>query len=394
MSKKKILLTKKILSKISFIVGKKSRQLHKPYLINGNEKKYLNECIKSSYISSSAGKFIKLFENKIMKLTKSKNVVSVINGTSGLHLALKAIGIKKNDEVLVPSLTFVGTCNSIIYSEAIPHFVDSSLESYGVDGNKLEKYLMKNTKVVSGSCYNKKTKRKIKAIIIVHLFGHPVKIDPIIKIAKKFKLKIIEDAAESIGSYYKKKHTGTIGHVGVISFNGNKSLTTGGGGVVLTNKKKIAQKIRILASTAKINHPYKYLHSEVGYNYRLANINAAIGCAQIEKISKIIHSQRKLFKKYKNIFKEMKEVEILDEPEECFSNFWLQTLILKKKNQYSIDFILKYLNQRGFQVRPVWNLINEIKFYRKFPKMDLSQSKKLRNSIINLPSSPEILMNR
>ena len=180
MSKKKILITKKILSKISFIVGKKSKQLHKPYLINGNEKKYLNECIKSSYISSSAGKFIQLFENKIMKLTKSKNVVSVINGTSGLHLALKAIGIKKNDEVLVPSLTFVGTCNSIIYSEAIPHFVDSSLECYGVDGKKLEKYLLKNTKVISGSCYNKKTKRKIKAIIIVHLFGHPVKIDPII----------------------------------------------------------------------------------------------------------------------------------------------------------------------------------------------------------------------
>ena len=393
MYKKNNFFIKKIFSKLRLVVGKNSKLLHKPYLINGNEKKYLNECIDSSYVSGSGGKFIDLFENKIKKLTKSKNAISVINATSGLHLALRVLGVKENDEVLVPALTFVGTCNPIVYLKATPHFIDSSLENYGVDSDKLDKYLKKKTIIKSGYCINKNTKRRIKAIIIVHLFGHSADLDPLIKVAKKYKLKVVEDAAESIGSYYKGRHTGTIGHVGVISFNGNKSLTTGGGGVVITNNKKIADQIRFLASTSKVKHAFKYLHHGLGYNYRLANLNAAIGCAQIEKLKKIINSHRKLFKIYKKVFSGINGIEILGEPKKCFSNFWLQTLILKKNKKVSINKLLEYLNKKGYQVRPTWDLISDMKFYKNFPKMNLSQSKEIRATIINLPSSPELIIN-
>ncbi len=393
MSKNNFYLEKVIFKKLTSVIGKKSKLLHKPYLLNGNEKKYLSKCIDSSFVSPSGGEFIYKFEDKIKRLTNSKYAVSVVNGTSGLHLALKAIGIKKDDEVLVPSLTFVGTCNSIIYSNATPHFVDSSLNSYGVDNIKLENYLAKNAKMISGVCYNKNTKKKIRAIIVVHLFGHPAEIGSIIRIAKKYKLKVIEDAAESIGSFYKGKHTGTIGHIGVISFNGNKSLTTGAGGVVITNSYSLAKKVKFLASTAKVKHAYKYLHKGVGFNYRLANINAALGCAQLEKLNKIISSQRKLFKKYKKVFENIENVEILDEPKNSKSNFWLQTLILKKRNKKKIESILKYVSKKGFQIRPTWDLISEIKFYKKFPKMNLDKSKEIRSSLINLPSSPEINLN-
>ena len=305
---------------------------------------------------------------------------------------MQAVGVKKNEEVLVPSLTFVGTCNSIIYNNAVPHFIDSSLENYGIDDNKLEKYLLKNTKIVNGSCYNKKTKRKIKVLLVVHLFGHPANIFALLKIAKKFKLKLIEDAAESIGSFYKGKHTGTIGDAGVISFNGNKTITTGGGGAIITNNKNLAKKIKFLASTAKIKHPYKYIHGDVGYNFRLANINAAIGCAQLEKINKIISGQRKLFEKYKNAFKNFENIEIMEEPKKSFSNYWLQTLILKNNNKKALNNILSYMNKKGYELRPAWDLISEMKFYKKFPKMSLNQSKKIRDSIINLPSSAEIII--
>ena len=385
-------LAKKIYASLKNVVGKKSKLLHKPYLLKGNEKKYLNECVDSSYVSPSGGKFIEKFEKKIKSVTSSKYAISVVNGTSGLHLAIKAIGVKKDEEILVPSLTFVGTCNAIIYSNAIPHFVDSSLKNYGIDCEKLERHLSTNTKIINGICYNKKSKRIIRAIIVVHLFGHPAKVDSIVALAKKYKLKVIEDAAESIGSFYKGKHTGTFGHFGVISFNGNKSLTTGGGGVVITNNYNLASKIKFLSSAAKIKHKYKYIHGDVGYNYRLSNLNAALGCAQLEKIKKIIFSQRKLFTKYKQSFKDFKSIYILNEPKNSRSNFWLQTLVLKEKNKINIDAILKYINKKGFQVRPAWDLISEIKFYKKFPKMNLDQSKAIRTSIINLPSSPEILI--
>ena len=210
MSNSRYSLAKKILNKVRSVVGKKTKLLHKPYLSRGNEKKYLVECVNSSYISSSGGKFIKIFEKKIKNFTKSKYVISVINATSGLQLALQAVGLKKNEEVLVPSLTFVGTCNSIIYNNAIPHFIDSSLENYGIDDNKLEEYLFKNTKIVNGSCYNKKTKRKIKVLLVVHLFGHPANIFALSKIAKKFKLKLIEDAAELLEVFIKENILGPL----------------------------------------------------------------------------------------------------------------------------------------------------------------------------------------
>ncbi len=383
-------IAKKIYTGLKTVVGKKSKLLHKPYLLKGNEKKYLSECIDSSYVSPSGGRFIDLFEKKIKKLTKSKYVISVVNGTSGLHLAIKAIGVKENEEILVPALTFVGTCNAIIYSNAIPHFVDSSLKDYGIDHVKLDEYLSNNTKIINGNCFNKKTKRKIKAIIVVHLFGHPAKIYSLLTIAKKYKLKIIEDAAESIGSFCKGKHTGSIGHVGVISFNGNKSLTTGGGGAVITDSFTLAKKIRFLSATSKINHKYKYIHQGVGYNYRLSNLNAAVGCAQLEKLNIIVYSQRELFKKYKKVFKHYENIEVLSEPKNCRSNYWLQSIVLKKDNKSNINTILKYINERGYQIRPAWDLISEMKYYKKFPKMNLNNSKEIRSSLINLPSSPEI----
>lgn len=367
---------------------KNSLPLHEP-IFNKTEEIFLIRCIRSSFVSSN-GKNIFLFEKRLRAITKSKHVVAVVNGTSALFLACKALRINKNHEVLVPSMTFIGTVNAISYCNAIPHFVDIESENLGIDFKKLDYYLGKILKVKKNYSINKKTNKIVKFIIPVHLFGHPCKIVECIHLAKKYKLTIIEDAAEGLGSYYKNKHVGTFGLVGVLSFNGNKIITTGGGGAIITHSKKIANNVRHLSTTAKIKNKLELAHDLIGYNYRMPNLNASLGCAQLKKLKLFLKNKRRLFNRYNKIFKNNNYFEIFKEKIHCKSNYWLQTIILKKKYSKYKKKIIEDLNKKGLEVRPVWKLIHTLKPYKKMPKMNLVNSLNLYKRIINIPSSANL----
>ncbi len=362
------------------------KTLHEP-MFKGNEVKYLKDCIKTGYVSS-IGQYVKKFEEKIINLTKSKYAVAVINGTYGLEISLRSLEIK-NKEVLLPSLTFVATANAIYHSGGIPNFVDVDESNLGICPNKLEKYIKKISIKKNGKLFNKKTKNQIKALVAVHVFGFASKIDELKKICKKYNLILLEDAAEAIGSYYQKKHLGTFGKIGVISFNGNKTITCGNGGVVLTSDKSTANYVRHLTTTAKEKHKYEYLHDEIGFNLRLSNINAAIGCAQLEKLNKLIVNKRKNFVKYSKYFREFNNFKILQEPKNSKSNYWLISLKLLK-NSKEKNYILNKLNRYKIYCRPVWKPLHTLKMYKNFPRDNLNTTNKLYNSIINLPSSPSL----
>lgn len=378
-------ISKNIIELIQNSLNVKKANLHNP-IFNTDEINELAKCIKSTFVSS-VGKNIKLFEKKISKITNCENVISIVNGTSALDLSIKVLNIQTNTEIFVPSLTFIAPVNSILYNNCIPHFIDIDKSTLGINPDKLEIYIKKSFKFKNGYLINKKTKRKVSAIIPVHLFGHPLKIDKIIKIAKKYNLKVIEDAAEALGSFYKKKHLGTFGDLGVLSFNGNKIITTGAGGAILTKNKTLAKKIKHLSTTAKLDHPWNYIHDEIGYNYRMSNLNATLGLAQIKKINKILINKRKLFKIYEKNFKNNKYVDLFSEPSSSKSNYWFQTIIIK--NEYSAykEKILEDLNFKKIQSRPAWSLVHKLDKYKKYPKMDLRESVNLHNRIINIPSN-------
>ena len=362
--------------------------LHEPIFF-GSEVLHLKKCIQSTFVSTN-GKFIIKFEKLLKNFTKAKYVVPVVNGTSALHLALISLHVSRNHEVLMASLNFVASANATRYVGATPHFIDSEEDTFGIDSLKLEEYLNKNSIIKNNMCINKKTKRIIKAIIITHIFGHPSKVDKIIKIAKKFKLKVIEDASEGLGSYFNGKHVGTFADIGTMSFNGNKIITTGGGGAILTNNINIAKAIKHLSNTAKLPHRWEYNYDMIGYNYRLPNLNAALGCAQFNSIHKFIKAKRKLYLSYEKYFKNFQEVYIKREPSKCISNYWFQTLVLRKANINLRNVILNELNKIGLQARPVWTLNHKFKHFSKFPKMDLSQAEILEKKIINIPSSANL----
>ena len=367
------------------VTGKGIQKVHEP-MVFGNEKKYLINTLKQNFFSAN-GRFVLKFEDKIKKITKAKYAIAVINCTEAIHITLKACGIKKGDEILVPSLTFIGTVNPISYLGATPHFIESSLDDFGVDCDKLEKYLSSIAVKKKNKLINKITKKVIKAIIPVHVFGHPCKIDHLQKIAKKFNLIIIEDAAAALGSFYKKKHLGTFGTAGCISFNGNKIATSGGGGVVITNNKTLAKKIYHLTTTSKQKHKWEYLHDGIGYNHRMSNLSAALGLAQLENLNRFLKYKRKLYKKYNKAFKFFKKARIFKEPKNSKSNYWLQTLILDKKYSYLKNKILKETNKNYIFTRPAWKLISELAPYKKNQKMLLPVAKEIYNRVINLPSS-------
>ena len=388
----KEILPKNIIKAIKKTIGKGPHQLHEPFFC-GNEIKYLKKTIKDNYVSY-VGNYVKKFENKIKKITGSKFVITIVNGTEALHIALKVLGIKKNDEVLVPALTFVGTVNPIIHSLAIPHFVDSEIKTLGINPLKLEDYLNKIIIMKGKLSINKFTKRTIRAIIPVHIFGHSCNIKEIIRIAKKFNLIVIEDAAEALGSFYQNKHLGTFGHVGCLSFNGNKIITTGGGGAVITNNAIVAKKIRHFSSTARVNHKWEYIHNQIGYNLRMPSLNAALGLAQIENLDKFINAKRMLFKKYLESFKNIKDISLFKEPINCKSNYWLQTIVLSKKKSFLKKEILKQGFNSKIYLRPVWKLISELKPYKFYPKMDLTGAKNIAKILINLPSSQSLILKK
>ena len=374
-----------IIKSITKVVGKQKHHLHEPFFC-GNEIKYLKKTIITNLVST-VGPFVKKFENQITKFTKSKYAISVVNGTEALHLSLVACGVKNNDEVLVPTITFVGTANAIVYSGATPHFVDSEFQTLGIDALKLEKYLEKITIKKGKFYFNKKTKRKIKAIIPVHVFGNICKIDGILKIAKKYNLVVIEDAAEALGSFFKNKHAGTFGLVGCLSFNGNKIITTGGGGAIITNNKLLAKKIKHLSTTAKINHRWEYIHDAVGYNFRMPNLNAALGSAQIENLNKFLRSKRKLFLRYMDEFLKIKDVRLITNPKFCKSNNWLNTVFIKNSSIATRDKVLNLAHKNKIFLRPVWKPLHTFKHFKEMPRMNLDAAIKIYVSCINLPSS-------
>ena len=383
---------KLIYTKIIKTIGRGSHRLHEP-LFSRSEVKFTRDTIKKNFVSS-AGIYGEKFEKKIKKLTKAKYVVAVINGTQGLFISMQALGIKKNQEILVPSLTFVGTVNAINYTGAEPHFIDSNIKDFGIDCKKLEIYLNRISKIKNNKCINKKTGRIISGIVPVHIFGHSCDIENLIRIAKKYKLKIIEDAAEAVGSFYKNKHLGTYGDVGCLSFNGNKIITTGGGGAVITNKKNLADKIKHLTNTAKIDHKWEYIHDDVGYNFRMPSLNAALGLAQIEKINIFLKAKRKLFIRYSKNLNNLNGISIYKEGKNMKSNYWLQTLILDKKHKYLKNQLLKYCYKKKIYLRPVWKLISTLKPYKKKQKMNLSGARDIIDRAINLPSSQSIIIRK
>ncbi len=376
-----------IVSKVKNVVKNKSKNLHEP-LFKGNEIKYLNECIRSTFVSSS-GKFVELFEKKIAKYTKSKNAVAVINGTSAIHILLKSLNVKFNDEVIVPSLTFIATANAVKYCGAHPNFVDVTEKNLGICPKKLKIYLDQIAIVKKNYSINRNNGRKIKALIAVHVFGVPCEIIEIKKICKKFNIKVIEDAAEALGSFYKNKHLGNFSEGGVISFNGNKTITAGNGGVIITSSNLLAKKIKHLSTTAKVKSEWEYDHNEVGYNYRLSNINAAIGCAQIENIDKILIAKKRNYHMYLKQFKNVIFVEIMREPENSSINHWLIRLKIKKK-LIKKNSLLRALHKSKIKSRPVWKPLNTLKIFKNCQSDNCNTSKKIYETVINLPSSPEI----
>jgi|694.fasta_scaffold66545_5 perosamine synthetase len=386
----KIKLFKKIFANIILVI-KKTKFLHEPYFIS-NEKKYLLYCIKKNHVSS-VGSFLRKFEEKIKKYTRSKHVILTNSGTSAIHLALLSINAGKNDEIMMPSLNYIASANCTLYCHSTPHFVEVNKKTLGVDPFKLEEYLQRISFVKNRKCFNIKSKKHIKALICLHLFGHATNLDKLRLVCNKFNIILIEDAAEALGSFYKKRHLGTLGSIGVLSFNGNKIITTGSGGAVLTKSKRIAKFIKHIGSISKINHSFKFNYDRIGYNYKMSNLNAALGLAQLNKIEFYLKQKRKLFNLYNRVFKQNLEdyVSIFKEPENNKSNYWLQTLILKEKNIKLRDFLIKKLNSKNIASRPIWQPLHMISYLKKFPKMKMTVTEDLNKRIINIPSSSNLI---
>jgi len=384
------ILTQKIYESIRNVVGEDSFiPLHTPFF-GKTEEKYVVDCIRSNFVSS-VGEYVDKFEKAIREYTKTKYTILTVNGTSALHICLLLTDVKKDDEVLVPSMTFVATPNAVWYIGAVPHFVDVNKESLGIDPFKLDEYLSKIAEVQENKCYNKKTHRQIKAIIPMHTFGHPVDMDELTSVAERYKLTIIEDAAEALGSLYKNKHVGNFSKMAILSFNGNKIITTGGGGAVLTNNEDLAKKVKHLTTTAKKPHPWEYVHDMVGYNYRMPALNASLGLAQIEKLDGFVEKKRILAEKYKESLKDVEEIEFFVEPGYARSNYWLNAIILNKEYTDARDEILEETNKNGIMTRPVWKLMHKLEMFKDCPRMDLSVSESLEKRIINIPSSAHLI---
>ena len=350
------------------------------------ESELVLDCIQSTFVSS-VGPYVDQLEKQIADYTGAKRAIAVVNGTAALHISLLLAGVKRNEEVIVPGLTVVATANAVTYCDAIPHFVDSEEDTLGIDPSKLDDYLTSITEFSGGCCINKNTGRKISAILPVHIFGHPCKIDSILEVANKYKLEIVEDAAESLGSFYNGKHTGTFGKFGAISFNGNKIITTGGGGIILTNDDNLADYAKHITTTAKVPHRWEFIHDQVGFNYRMPNLNAALGCAQLERLPEFLALKRKLFQSYEENLSQVNGVSLVQEPPNCSSNYWLQTITLGNPNLDLRNEILTVLNEAGLMSRPVWNGLHKLKHFNECPKMDMSVTNSLEERIINIPSS-------
>ena len=386
----KIKISQQIIKAIKVAIDTNTAVLHEPSL-KGNEWTYLKDCLDSTFVSS-VGKYVNRFESDLQEFTGARHAIAVVNGTAALHMALLLAGVKAGDEVLIPALTFIATANAVSYCGAVPHFVDSEFDTFGLDPEVLRGYLKDKTEFRDNQCINKITGRVIRAIVPMHTFGHPVNIEGVMAIAQDFKLSLVEDAAESLGSKVNGQHTGTFGLMGALSFNGNKTITTGGGGAILTNDSEIAKRAKHLTTTAKIPHRWEYIHDEVGYNYRMPNINAALGCAQLEQLPDILTSKRRLFTRYQDAFRNIPNVNLVCESDGTISNFWLQTILLEDSISTQRDEILENTNNEGLMTRPVWELLNRLTPYKDCPQMELPVATSLAQRLINLPSSSLLAM--
>lgn len=350
----------------------------------GNEKKYLNECIDSTFVSS-VGKFVDLFEEMVAEYTGAKRAVVCVNGTNALHIAMMLAGVERGDEVLTQALTFIATCNAISYIGAHPVFIDVDKETMGLSPVALRNWLEANAEVKNGVCYNKRTGHRVKACVPMHTFGHPCKIEDIAAVCHEYHLELVEDAAESIGSFYKGKHTGTFGKIGALSFNGNKTITTGGGGMLLFNDEELGKLAKHLTTQAKVPHRWEFVHDHIGYNYRMPNINAALGCAQMEHLEEYVLNKRETAKQYAEFFKNIGDIDFFVEPADSRSNYWLNVVILKDK-EAQLQF-LQETNDDGVMTRPIWELMCRLPMFEHCEHDSLENTIWFADRVVNIPSS-------
>lgn len=371
---------------IAFIQKKYSTKefipLHEPRF-NGNEKKYLMDTIDSTYVSS-VGEYVDLFESAFGTYTRTKKAVAVVNGTASLHVALQLAGVNAGDEVITQALTFVATANAITYNNAIPVFLDVDLDTMGLSPKAIENFLLNYGEMRENGCYNKSTDRKISACLPMHTFGFPVKIDEIVAICSKWNIPVVEDAAESLGSYYKGKHTGSFGLISGFSFNGNKIITSGGGGMIITNDEKLGAKAKHLTTTAKKPHEFEFYHDELGYNYRMPNLNAALGYAQLERLDDYLQNKRKLAAEYADFFTDQ-NIKFRKEPKDTRANYWLMAIELENKDER--DRFLERTNNKGVMTRPIWQLMFRLPMYSSCYRDEQKNALYLEERIVNIPSS-------
>ena len=365
------------------LYGKKEAfiPLHAPTFA-GNEKKYLEECIDTTFVSS-VGKFVDLFEQKVAEYTAAKHAVVCVNGTNALHIALKISGVEEGDMVITQPLTFIATTNAIVYAGAVPAFVDVDKDTMGLSPTSLERFLQDNAQLRNGTCYHKQTGRRIKACLPMHTFGHACRIEEILAICEHYHIAVVEDAAEAMGSYYKGKHLGTFAPIGAISFNGNKTITTGGGGMILTNDETIAHRAKHLTTQAKLPHAWEFVHDEIGYNYRMPNINAALGVAQLEQLDGFLVNKRATAEAYKAYF-EKQGIAFFAERENEKCNYWLNAIILKDKEERNA--FLTEANAQGVMSRPIWQLMNRLPMFVNCERGNLSNAEWLEARVVNIPS--------
>lgn len=362
--------------------------LHEPEFA-GNEWRYVKDTLDSGWVSYR-GAYVERFERDLATFVGSKAAIAVVNGTAALHVALVVAGVRPGDEVILPSLTFIATANAVTFAGAITHFVDVEEATLGMDPVRLERYLADIVEHRDGTPVNRLTGRRIGAVMPMHTFGHPVDLDLILEVCERHRIPLVEDAAESLGSYYKGRHTGNHGLVAGLSFNGNKIATTGGGGAILTNDEALATRARHLTTTAKLPHRWEFIHDEVGFNYRLPNLNAALGCAQLEELDGFIADKRRLADRYLEAFAGVPGLAVVREPEFGRSNYWLNAILLDPANATLRDPILEATNDAGFMTRPVWRLIHRLPMYAASPRMDLPVSESIEARLINIPSSAKL----
>jgi perosamine synthetase len=381
-----------VVSAVAAVIGPANEKipLHEPEF-SGREAEYVKDCIETGWVSS-AGTYVDRFERDLAQYTGASYAVAVVTGTAALHLSLLLVGVQQGDEVIVPSLTFVATANAVSYCGATPHFVDIAPDSLGVDPDKLDAHLRDILVSRGGRKVNRVTNCPVSAVIVMHAFGHPAAIDRLQEICARHGLPLVEDAAEAIGSTWNGRHCGTFGAVGTLSFNGNKIVTTGGGGAILTSDPAIAKRAKHLSTTAKVPHAWLYVHDELGFNYRLPNLNAALGCAQLERLDEFVVAKRRLASTYDDAFKPIEGLRFLREPSGSRSNYWLNAIMLGVAHGVTArDAVLDRLNKAGYLARPAWMLMHHLAYYAGAPRMtDLSVCEQVERTLVNLPSSPRL----